>query len=320
MSTNTRIPIALLTAAAASAIAAFAGDQQKRKPSAPPQQSDYILRSHSNLVVLDVSVTSVDGSPVTGLPGSRFRVAEDGRNQQIKQFSPTTETPVTIGLVVDSSGSMSNKAADVRSAIQLLLEQSRPHDQHFVVGFNDRPHLVLSPTIETALQSLRMAGRTALYDGLKVSMDHLRTNPGLHERRVLVLISDGRDTASRTTRADLMNMVRESSPTIYTVGLYFDEYTEDRDTGLLRSLAKLSGGRFYHPETPEALQESCLEIARDIRSRYTIAYVPAEPDQRDSVRKIRVDLVRTAEDPRKLKVRTRSEYRIGGNNNGTTNN
>jgi Ca-activated chloride channel homolog len=317
MTTNPRIPIALL---AMTAIAVFAGDQQKQKRSAPAQQDDYILRSHSNLVVLDVSVTSGDGSPVTGLPGSRFRVAEDGRRQEIKQFSPTSETPVTIGLVVDSSGSMSNKAADVRSAIQLLLQQSKPHDQHFLVGFNDRPHLVLSPTMDAALQSLRMAGRTALYDGLKVSIDHLRANPGLHERRVLVLISDGRDTASQITRADLMNLVRESSATIYTVGLYFDEHTEERDSGLLRSLAKLSGGRFYHPETPEALQESCLEIARDIRSRYTIAYVPVEPDQRDGVRKIRVDLVRTAEDPRKLKVRTRSEYRIGGSNNDTTNN
>jgi Ca-activated chloride channel homolog len=181
-------------------------------------QQDFVLRSNSNLVVLDISVVNSKGNPVAGLTKSRFAVFEDGKRQDVKQFS-ATETPVVMGLVLDMSGSMVPKAAGVRRAVNLLLGASSPHDQYFVTGFNDRARLALPSTmrfsskpsdIDQAMANFRCEGRTAIYDGIAMALEHF--NQSMYERRVLILVSDGRDTASKISRSNLLDEVRRRGP------------------------------------------------------------------------------------------------------------
>ncbi len=286
-------------------------------------RQDYVIKSTANLVVLDVSVTAPDGGPVSGLTRNRFVIAEDGRKQEIKQFS-AADSPVSMGLVLDMSGSMGPKAASVMRAVSLLVEASSPQDQYFVTGFNDRPRLALPPSIpftsnptdiQNAMAAFRCEGRTAIYDGIAAALDHIRDSK--YERRVLVLVSDGKDTASKMSHGTLVDLVRSTQTTIFTVGLYPDDPLDEHDGQFLKTLARISGGRFYHPASPEALEQSCVRIAKDIRARYTLAYTPHESDKH-AVRKIRVELIRTPDDGRRLSVRTRSEYSIGDIKPNTT--
>jgi Ca-activated chloride channel family protein len=274
-------------------------------------QQDYVVRSNANLIVLDVAVLGSDGQPVPGLAKDRFVVAEDGKRQAIKQFA-AEESPVSIGFVLDMSSSMHRKLDGVYRAVSSLLRASNPEDEYFLVGFNDRPALGLpqgmpfshsQDDIRQALRSFRPQGRTALYDGLILALDHVEKSN--YERRVLVLVSDGKDTASTIRVTEALRHVRSSPITIYTIGL-FDETDPDRDEGLLKRLAHIAGGKFFHPSSPEELEQYCLRIARDIRARYTLAYTPPE-EPRSGIRKIKVELLRSAKQP-KMSVLTRSEY------------
>jgi Ca-activated chloride channel family protein len=280
-------------------------------------QQDFVLKTDSNLVVLDVSVVNAKGNPVAGLTKSEFAVFEDGKRQDVKQFS-AAESPVVMGLVLDMSGSMGPKAEGVRRSVNLLLGASSPQDQYFVTGFNDRARLALPSTmrfsskpsdIDQAMARFRCEGRTAVYDGIALALEHF--NQSMYERRVMILVSDGKDTASKISRSELLDRVRKSLTTVYTIGLYRDEDVGEHNSGFLRELAHISGGRFYHPDTEQDLETSCLRIARDIRARYSVAYTPRDATKTE-VRKVHVELQRRAKDDQKLTVRTRREYMIPG--------
>ncbi|BDC49560.1 hypothetical protein F183_A18760 [Bryobacterales bacterium F-183] len=277
-------------------------------------QEDYVVRSNANLVLLDVSVLGSGGVPVAGLGQDRFSVFEDGRKQAIKQFSGV-DTPVTMGFVLDMSGSMENKVGGVRRAVNAFLAASNPDDEYFLVGFNDQARFGLNPetapfthdskALRSAMYGMEAKGRTALYDGLSAALSHIGKSK--FERRFLVLVSDGRDTASRLKLDDILFEARTHPVTVFTIGLFQAE-DEDRNSGVLKQLAKITGGRYYNPVTAEQIESACLSIAKDIRARYTIGYTPAEED-RDGVRRIRVEVARMPDAPR-MSVRARTEYRI----------
>jgi Ca-activated chloride channel homolog len=278
-----------------------------------PSPAPLFRSSSSDLVVLPVTVTDRRGRLVSGLAQQQFVVFDEGRRQEILAFS-NDDHPVSIALVIDDSGSMQNKLGEVIAATLAFARASHPEDELRVVSFNDSVRDALggrslsasdAPRLEAALRTLRPEGQTALYDALESGLDRLAD--ARHVRRVLVLISDGGDNASRSTLDAVLQRARRSNVTIYAIGLY-DEGARDRNPGVLKRLADATGGVRFMPESPGLLIKACLEIAREIRESYTIGYEP--PDRDGRFHRLRVEVV--SEGTRGLKVRTRPGYVAAG--------
>ena len=281
-------------------------------PQQPETQPDYTIHSDVRLVLLDVSVKDHKGSPVSGLAKDNFQVFEDNRQQPIQVFQ-ANDVPATIGVVVDESFSMTPKRASVLAAAQTFVESSNPHDEMFLLNFNDSVMrglpvgLLFSSDPQQLSNALRRgtpAGKTALYDAVIDGLDQLQQ--GSLDKKALIVISDGGDNTSRHTRQEMIDRVVRSSATIYTIGLY-DLNDPDRNPGVLRQLARISGGEAYFPETPADTIPVCRRIASDIRARYTIGYVPQAGNGTSSLRHLRIRV----ESPErgKLTAITRTSYR-----------
>jgi Ca-activated chloride channel family protein len=267
----------------------------------------------SELVVLPVVVTDKDGRFISDLTTERFAVFDNGRRVPIELFS-TEDTPVTIGLVIDASGSMRPKIGEVVAATLAFAKSSNPQDELFAVRFNDDvqdavtdpPFLLASDLarLQSAMTSVRPDGRTALYDGIVGGLDRL--SQGSRARKALIVISDGGDNASAATLDAVLRRSRESNAAIYTIGIY-DDNDMDRNPRVLKALAQTTGGERFLPRSPGDLMRICNLIAREIRSGYTIGYVP--PDHDGAYHRVRVVLDAR---PRKLNVRTRPGYFAAG--------
>jgi len=266
-----------------------------------------------DLVVFNVSVLDDDGKPVTGLTEKDFHVFEDGREQQIKIFQPE-DTPATVGLVIDGSGSMTNKRNDVVSAATAFVDASHPQDEMFIVSFNSRSWLALPASraftsdrseLRATLAETRAEGTTALYDALKLALDHLKD--GSRQRKALVLLSDGGDNASETRLDDVLRLAQQSSATIFCIGIY-DPFQKDRNPSALRKIAKVTGGEAYFPNSLGALHAIWPKIAGKIRGQYTIGYISENPSHDGSYRKVKITAARRG---KSLDIRTRPGYMAG---------
>jgi VWFA-related protein len=242
---------------------------------------DFSISVNVGVALFNATVTDSKGRHVSGLKASDFRVLENGRSQDIQLFS-AENVPATIGLVMDNSGSMRTKRADAQRAALAFVGASNPADELFLVAFNEKVHMGLPAELrftsdlvqfQFALMQMTPGGRTALYDATAFALEHLRT--GTRDRKALVVLSDGGDNASRSKLDDLLGTSRHSSATIYTIGIY-DENDPDRNPRVLRKIAESSGGRAYFPRTLANLDEVWRNIAGEIRSQYTIGYVPAK--------------------------------------------
>jgi Ca-activated chloride channel family protein len=217
-----------------------------------------------------------------------------------------------VGLVVDNSGSMGRKKKAVTAAALAFIRSSNPRDEMFIVNFNERVSLGLPPTelfsassveLERALNDRPAMGQTALYDGIEAGLAHLKK--ATLEKKVLIVISDGGDNASHHTLRQVLESAGRSSAIIYTVGL-LDEYDEDSNPGVLKKLARATGGEVFLPRETSEVVPICERIAKDIRNQYTIGYAPSESKLDNVYRTINV----TASGPhgKKLLVRTRTGY------------
>lgn len=269
----------------------------------------YTISDNVDLVVLDVAVKDARGRYVAGLQKSDFDVFEDGRRRGLNQFA-SVDTPVTIGLVVDNSGSMVRKRAEVVTAGLAFAKQCNPQDEFFVVNFNNSvvrglpANLLFTDQLtmlRNALYYGRPEGQTALYDAISYSLRHLELSN--QERRALIIVSDGGDNVSTTPVAELMRQIEASRATIYSVGL-FDPEANDLNPGVLRRFAGLSGGEYFQPEL-NGVVDVLNKISKDLRNRYTLAYVPDETTDHRAVRTVKVT---AAQNGRKLSVRTRTTY------------
>lgn len=280
---------------------------------APPADETeiYALRSDVILVLLDVSVKNSQGRFVPGLTKDNFRVLEDGKPQKISVFD-SEDHPVTLGILLDESLSMTPKRQEVLTAAETLIEESNRQDEVFVLHFNGRVTLGLPLDVPFSgnFQELRDAlsrgtpgGKTALNDAVIAGLQHVRL--GQRDKKTLVLVSDGGDTASIHSRRETLNMVQKSVATIYTIGLY-DPDDPDHDPSFLRQLARMSGGEAYLPASPKSLPPLCRRIAREIRTRYTIGYTPEPSFGVNSLRHVEVRA--GAPGHGALLVRTRSSY------------
>ncbi len=273
----------------------------------------YTLQVNVNMVMLSAIVVNRHGALVSGLSKEDFQVYEDGALQQIKDFSHD-DIPVTAGIVIDNSGSMAPKRNDVIAAALAFACASNPQDQIFVVNFNDRVSFGLPPDIaftdrqdqlHQALSGISAIGQTSLYDGIAAALDHLKL--GNRDRKVLILISDGGDNASKHTLAQLLAMARQSTAIIYAIGI-FDEQDGDQNPSVLKRFAKETGGEAFFPESSKDIEPICKEIAHDIRNQYTLTYAPTIVSQAPRYRTIEVRA--SAPGRGRLSVRTRTGYSV----------
>ena len=260
-----------------------------------------------DLVVFNVTVTDQKGRPVSGLKPGDFVLAEDGRTQAITLFS-AQDVPASVGLIIDNSGSMVDKRADVVDAASAFMAASHPSDELFVVNFNEIASLGLPMSIRftSDARQLRAAllpvpiGLTALYDAVALGLEHLSV--GTHDRKALVVLSDGGDNASRRRLDDVVEMARRSSATIYTIGIY-DETNRDRNPRVLRRIAAATGGRAYFPRALTDLSQVWREIAGGIRSQYTLGYQSSNPARDGTFRKVTINVRRDGGRPPRVSTR-----------------
>jgi VWFA-related protein len=276
--------------------------------------SQFTISVDVDLAVFNITVLGDDGRPVTGLTGDNFRIYEDGREEKIKLFQPE-DTPATVGLLIDNSGSMRNKQNDVVAAANAFVEASHPDDEMFIVNFNHLPWFALRPglaftsdraEIKTALDHTRMEGTTALYDAIELALKHMKE--GGRQRKALVILSDGGDNASHIRLNDALRMAEQSSATIYCIGIY-DPNQKDRNPTVLKRIAKVTGGQSYFPSTLEDLRNVWPRIAGAIRGQYTIGYVSSNQAHDGSFRKVKI--VANSKRGKILDVRARPGYISG---------
>jgi VWFA-related protein len=286
-------------------------------PQVPPAGDGQVPEFSVNvdLVELHATVRDRKGAFVSDLLEEHFEVYEDGVLQSIRLFR-NEDVPVTVGLVVDHSGSMRGKVADVLAAARTFVQSSNPEDEMFVVNFNERVVLGLPDGIqfsndpdelERAILRAPVTGQTALYDAAAKALEVLQA--GGRDKKALVVISDGGDTASAGSLAEVLKLAGQSNALVYTVGV-FDEEQEDRNPDVLRRLARATGGEAFFPGQLSEVVAVCERIARDIRNQYTLGYVSLQAAQPGAYRKIRVAV--KAAGYGRLSARAREGYIAGG--------
>jgi Ca-activated chloride channel family protein len=267
-----------------------------------------------NLVVLHPTVRDGKGQFASDLQERNFEVYEDGVRQDIKLFRHE-DVPVTVGLIVDHSSSMRHKLAEVVAAARTFVQLSSPKDQMFVVNFNEKVTLGLpdavgftdsSMELERAISRTPAGGMTALYDAVARAQERLQA--GSHDKKILIVISDGGDNASEHKLADILKIAERSSALVYTIGI-FDPDDQDKNPDVLRRLAGATGGDAFLPGKLDEVVAICEGIARDIRHQYTLGYISSNAVKPGVYRSIRV-LARSAAN-RRLAVRTRAGYIAG---------
>lgn len=276
------------------------------------RSQDLVFRADTSEVVLHVTVADRQDRLVGNLAERNFRVFEDGHAVDVRFFRQE-DVPVSIGILVDNSGSMRNKRLRVNAAALEFVKASNPEDEMFVVNFNDEAYrdtdYTNDPTrIKDALQRIDSRGGTALYDAVRASLDYLSSKAS-NDKRVLLLISDGEDNASKAELEVLVRELQESDAnqtSIYAIGLLSEEEkgSAKRAARAIKHLTRATGGPAYFPATVDEVTSLMRQIAMDIRNQYTIAYTPIEKPG-GGFREIRIDLVDV---PKRASVRHRPGY------------
>ena len=283
-------------------------------PQAPATNKNggYVFYSEVQEVQLHATVVDQHNRSVTGLNKNDFQVFEDGQPQQITQFGHE-DVPVSLGIIIDNSGSMRDKRQAVNEASINLVKSSNPNDEVFVVNFNDEAYIDQDFTsdlnkLREGLEHIDSRGGTAMYDAVVASADHL-AKAGRKEKKVLLIVTDGEDNASRDTLEQAVRRVQdEKGPTIYTIGLLGGE-KQKRARRALEALALQTGGVAYFPKDLNEVDQISSSIAHDIRSQYLIQYRPNRPQQNGEYRTVRVEA--HAGGYGKLQVRTKTGYYSG---------
>jgi Ca-activated chloride channel family protein len=307
LATTLRWPVALLVLITVTSFAWAQGSSPSRSLPGEP----YTIKVNVDMVVLRATVQDHKNTLVSGLSKDDFRVYEDGVLQPIKTLGHE-DIPVTVGLVIDNSGSMKPKRADVIEAALAFARSSNQQDQMFVVNFNERVSFGLPEQVqftdklaqlEVALSRRAPGGETALYDAVVAALEHVKK--GNRDKKVLIVISDGGDNASKHKLAEIRALAGQLDVIIYTIGI-FDEQDADRNPGVLKRLAQDTGGEAFLPASLKDVVPICERIARDIRNQYSIAYIPTNRNRDGSYRVIQVKA--TAPGRGRLQVRTRTGY------------
>jgi Ca-activated chloride channel homolog len=295
-------------------------------PSQPPEETPppgqqtpqsqepggFVFHADVQEVLLHATVIDDKQRMISNLDKNAFSVFEDGKPQVIKSFR-YEDVPISLGIVIDNSGSMREKRAKVNKAALNLVRASNPQDEVFVVNFSDeffldQPFTSKINLLQNALEKYETRGGTALYDAVVASADELKRH-GKLQKKILFVVTDGEDDASRESLEQAVRQLQEENgPTVYAIGLLGDERAR-RAKRALQTISERTGGIAFFPRTLDEVDQISSAVARDIRSQYTIGYKPTTPKSAGGYRTIRVEA--RASGHGKLTVRTRSGYYAG---------
>jgi len=285
---------------------------------APPpagQEDIPVFTSDTRLVVVHASVVDGKGKLVTNLPQSSFKVLENGVEQQLKVFR-REDVPVSMGIVLDNSGSMRDKKNKVAAAALDLVRASNPQEEVFIVNFNDDAYLDQSFTsdikkLEEALDRMETKGGTAMRDALSMSIDYVKAK-GKKDKKVLVVVTDGNDNTSNVNLEELVRKSQQSDVLIYSIGILSEEEPREarRAKRALHDLAIASGGMDYYPKDLEEVDKITPQVAHEVRNQYTLGYTPTNLNLDGTFRKITV----AVNAPGRPTVRSRNGYYATPNN------
>jgi Ca-activated chloride channel family protein len=278
-------------------------------PPQPQSVEDPTFKVDTRLVELPVTVLNKDGKLVTDLQQKFFKVFENGVEQPIKLFRHE-DVPISLGIIIDNSGSMREKRQKVETASLDLVRASNPMDEVFIVNFNDDPFLDVPMTsdikkMEEGIARIDSRGGTAMREAIDSSMTYLKKE-GHRQKKVLLVITDGNDNASTISLEKLVSRAQQSEVLVYAIGLLNEE--ERREARLakraLDAISQDSGGLAFYPKGPAEVDAIALQVAHEIRNQYTIAYSPTVQQMDGSFRQIKV----TVNGPGHPLVRTRTGY------------
>jgi VWFA-related protein len=285
-------------------ILVLAQTPQQTQPGEVQKQGnkDYVISVDTTLIQVPVSVHDKDGRPINNLTREQFQVFEDKVQQQIKLFAHE-DVPISLGLVIDNSGSMRNKRERVNSAALTFVRESNPEDESFIVNFDDSAYLEQDFTssigdLMDALDNLDTRGETALYDAVYLSVEKV-VKEGKRDTKALLLVTDGEDNSSKYKYEEALNKLKESKVTLYAIGLLeendqrgglFKQSPSKKAKEALIQLSEATGGVAYFPKSVDEVEELCKQIAHDLRNRYTIGYTPTNLKLDGSFRKVDVTI------------------------------
>jgi len=270
------------------------------------------FKSRVDLVMVPVSVTDNKGRAVLGLVKENFRIYENKRLQVVDRCS-NEDAPLSIGILLDTSGSMQSKLDQAREAISNFLRAANPQDELFLITFSDTPLEILDlgtsfEQISNELLYVQPTGSTALIDAVYLAITKL--NKARHSRKAILIVSDGGDNHSRYAQRDVHNLAKEADVMIYGIGLYdhFFETVEERlGPVLMDNLSTLTGGKTFIIEDPRDLTDAANKIAVELRNLYMISYNPKQTPRDGKWHKIRIKLVLPKE-LRALQLHAREGY------------
>jgi Ca-activated chloride channel homolog len=254
-----------------------------------------LIRMNVDMVLVPITVTDPMNRLVTGLEQEDFQLFENNGEQKIRTFA-AEDAPVSIGIIFDLSGSMTSKLVRAREAILQFVKTANPEDEFFVIGFNDRPELIEDFTssvedLQARLATVKSGHRTALLDAIYFGVAKMKD--AKHERKALLVVSDGGDNRSRYTEGEVRAQVRESDVEIYSIGI-FDPYaaTPEERTGpiLLNELCEETGGRMFRVDDVSEMSDIAEKISTELRNQYVIGYTPKNMSRDGKWRKVKVKL------------------------------
>ena len=267
------------------------------------------FRSDTRLVVLHASVNDRKGKLLTNLDRGAFKVFENGQQQEVKIFR-REDVPVSLGIIIDDSGSMMSKRARVETAAVAMVRESNPQDEVFIVNFNDEAFLDVPFTsdihrMEQGLARIDSRGGTAMRDAVSMSLDY-ENKEAKKDKKVLLVVTDGNDNASNISLEKIVARSNQSDTLVYAIGLFTEEEKREASKArrALNELTNATGGLAFYPKDVADVKALAVEVAHDIRNQYTIAYTPTIQALDGSYRQIKV----LADGPGKPVVRTRTGY------------
>jgi Ca-activated chloride channel homolog len=287
---------------------------QDPTPTPPDEPGDAPVRIKTDLVTLTLTVTDLYGRYVSGLNKNAFAITDNNVAQEITFFSDS-DAPVSVGVLFDVSGSMSGeKILKAQKALSRFINTSHPSDEYFLIAFNSRAQLLMDRTRDgdALLQKLTLVqpkANTALYDAVYLGTE--RVTRGTHQKRALLIISDGQDNASRYNFGEVRRLMKESDVVTYAVGI-MDGGDSASSLGMqgqafLDEISSLTGGKSFYPQTDVELDEIFERIALELRHQYSIGYTPKDFQPDGKWRKVKVKVKPPRGLPR-LTVRGREGY------------
>src|SRR5437773_2576810 len=273
------------------------------------EESIFKLNVNVDLTEVHVNVTDEKDRPVGNLNKEHFRVFENQSEQQLSVFKHE-DLPVSLGLVIDNSRSIEPRKQRLDAAALAFVQKSNPEDETFIVHFDsdvrlDQDFTTKLSDLQQTLAATKPFGQTAIYDAVLMAIGHM--DQARHEKKALLLITDGEDNSSKATLDELIEALGRNQISVFSVGLLSEEGGLKAEESLIR-IAESSGGRAYFPENVDQARTMMERIARDLREQYTLGYFPTDPNRDGSWRSVRVDVMPPPGFPKKLNAIYRHGY------------